>query len=757
MDLTRRHLAQHAPHINLDVVGSGADVLARVLPDGSAPSDFDVILLDYRMPSVDALELVKALRLERGVRLPIVLVTGQGSEEVAVQALRLGVDDYVVKREGYLSRLRVVLENVQAQAELRRAEKRYRELFSSLRDVVVLADNERIIVDVNQPALRELFGYELGEVVGNPTSVLYADAEQFARAGREIFEHRARAEGKLLEVPFRRKTGEVFEAELTALKLLDDSGEPAGNIGVIRDITARRAAAEELQASTARFRALVESAPDAIYVQSGGRFAYLNDAAVRLFGAAHAEDLLGTSVVDRRPPAFRDASRERIRRLNEERKASRTIHEVVLRMDGSPVDIELSAVPIEYEGAPGALVFARDVGERIEGERRRQVLEDQLRHAQKMESVGRLAGGVAHDFNNILSVIMGYAKLALDKTRAADPLREDLQEIHAAATRSADITRQFLAFARKETISPVTLDLNDAVERMLKMLRRLVGEDIDVAWLPHQGLWPVLMDPSQIDQLLANLCVNARDAITDVGRITIATGVRAIDAPYCAEHPDAVPGDFVLLSVTDTGRGMTPETLKLIFEPFFTTKGPGRGTGLGLSTVYGIVRQNGGFIDVQSEPGRGTSFSLHLPRHHATVNEPLQATNAPAPPMGRGETILIVEDEEAIARLTTRILSESGYRVLTAHSPSEALKAVEAHSSEIALLLTDVVMPEMNGRELADRLRASHPSLRTLFMSGYTADAIAHRGVLETGLRFLQKPFSPEDLAAKVREALDAP
>jgi CheY-like chemotaxis protein len=353
--------------------------------------------------------------------------------------------------------------------------------------------------------------------------------------------------------------------------------------------------------------------------------------------------------------------------------------------------------------------------------------------------------------------MMGYAKLTLDRLPAGDPLRENLEEIHDAAKRSAAITRQLLAFARKETISPVALDLNDTVEGMLKMLRRLVGEDVEIAWHPGPRLPPVLMDPSQVDQLLANLCVNARDAIADVGRITISTEERRLDGATALENADASPGEYVVLAVTDTGCGMDAEIRRLIFEPFFTTKGPGRGTGLGLATVYGIVRQNGGFIDVSSEPGKGSSFRIHLPRHTGAL-APAHAAEVASPlPAGRGETVLVVEDEEAIARLVTRVLAELGYRVLTAHSPSEALRAADAQPGEISLLLTDVVMPEMNGRDLAERLAVTHPGLRTLFMSGYTADAIAHRGVLEAGLRFLQKPFLPEDLAARVREALDAP
>lgn len=381
-------------------------------------------------------------------------------------------------------------------------------------------------------------------------------------------------------------------------------------------------------------------------------------------------------------------------------------------------------------------------------------LEDQLRQAQKMEAVGRLAGGVAHDYNNMLSVILGYTQLALAKMKPSDPLHDDLTQVLNAAKRSTDITRQLLAFARKQVVVPRVLDLNTTVEGMLKMLRRLIGEDIDLAWLPAAGLGSVNMDPSQIDQLLANLCVNARDAIADVGKVTIETANVTFDEAYCAEHAGFHPGKFVLLAVSDDGCGMDKETIDKIFEPFFTTKEVGRGTGLGLSTVYGIVKQNGGFINVYSEPGKGTTFKIYLSRH-AGKAEMIETEGAVKIPASLGETLLLVEDEDSILKLGQKILDELGYAVLTAGTPKEAIHLAQAHTGEIQLLITDVVMPEMNGRELAEQIHALRPKIKTLFMSGYTADVIAHHGVLEAGVHFLQKPFSRSDLGSKVREALD--
>ena len=381
-------------------------------------------------------------------------------------------------------------------------------------------------------------------------------------------------------------------------------------------------------------------------------------------------------------------------------------------------------------------------------------LQAQLTQAQKMESVGRLAGGVAHDYNNISSIIIGFSELALEKVEQNDPVHDDLMEIYTAANRSTDITRQLLAFARQQNIAPKVLDLNDTIESMLKMLRRLVGEDIDLAWLPGSEVWPIKLDPSQVDQIMANLCVNARDAIEDVGKVTIETKNISFDETYCADHAGFVPGEYVMLVVSDDGSGIAPEALDKIFEPFFTTKGFDQGTGLGLSTVYGIAKQNNGFINVYSELKKGTTIKIYLPRHSSQAVE-AHSEKTLEIPLSKGETLLLVEDNDSILKLGEKILKNLGYLVLSANSPSEAIKLTEEHAGEINLLITDVVMPEMNGRELSEQLRMISPDLKTLFMSGYTANVIAHRGVLEDGVCFMSKPFSKKDMAFKVRGVLD--
>jgi len=401
----------------------------------------------------------------------------------------------------------------------------------------------------------------------------------------------------------------------------------------------------------------------------------------------------------------------------------------------------------------GLLETHRDITERKRVEEEKERLETQLAQTRKIEAVGRLAGGVAHDFNNMLGVILGHTELAQSGTEPDDPRYPHLHEIQKAALRSANLTRQLLAFARRQTIALKVLDLNETVEGMLKMLRRLIGEDIDLKWQPGANLWRVKVDPSQVDQVLANLCVNARDSITGIGKLTIETGNVAFDEAHCAEHSDFMSGEYVLLAVSDDGCGMDKETLNKVFEPFFTTKGVGKGTGLGLATVYGIVKQNNGFINVYSEPGMGTTFRIYLPRYTGKTDQPRK--DSPAEPACSGqETVLLVEDEPSILNMTSMMLRRQGYTVLTACTPGEAIRLAEEYAGEIHLLMTDVIMPEMNGRELAKSILLYHPGVKRLFMSGYTANVIAHHGVLDAGVDFIQKPFSSRDLAAKIREAL---
>lgn len=413
---------------------------------------------------------------------------------------------------------------------------------------------------------------------------------------------------------------------------------------------------------------------------------------------------------------------------------------------------------VEWRAHPqGNLIYAaaRDVTDKILADEEKSKLQQQLLQAQKLESVGRLAGGVAHDFNNLLTVILGGAYLALMELNPGQPLYDYISSIQKAAEKSADLTQQLLAFARKQTFMPIVLDLNETIENMIKMLQRLIGEDIELKWQPKSNLWSVKADPSQIDQILANLCVNARDSISDIGKITIQTGNYTVDKGNMTELADVIPGEYVHISICDNGCGMDKDTLTRIFEPFFTTKGEGKGTGLGLATVYGVVRQNNGFINVYSEPGLGTRFTIYLPRYASNADK-MFAKEDTEPPAPRGlETILLVEDEPSILNMTATILTKQGYKVLEANTPAEAIRLANEHSESIDLLITDVIMPEMNGKDLANRLMTLYPEFKCLYMSGYTADIISHHGVFDEDTNFIQKPFSLPDLSNKVRAILN--
>ena len=547
-----------------------------------------------------------------------------------------------------------------------------------------------------------------------------------------------------MEKRFLRKDGSFIWTELSVGCVRCADGTVDCVLALLVDISERKRTEEALQ----MFRVLVENASDAIGMSTPeGRHFYQNEAFTALFGEIGEE-----------PPAT----------LYVEKAVGKEVFRTVMageRWDGEVkmyardrrvLSIFLRAYP--NRDSTGRIVglvgIHTDISERKRTEEEKERLQKQLLQAQKMESIGRLAGGVAHDFNNMLQTIMGYCDLSLRSLEPTSPLRENLQEISRAATRSADLTRQLLAFARQQTVVPKVLDLNDTVVGMLNMLQRLIGENIDLAWLPGHNLWKVKIDPSQLDQILANFAINARDAIGDTGRITIETENVRLDEAQCAGRPDCLPGDYVLLAVSDNGCGMDKETMGQVFEPFFTTKEQGKGTGLGLATVYGTVRQSNGFVSVYSEPGQGATFKIYLPRFADTTG-PAAEDSRQEEPAGGTETVLLVEDEAAILNLGAMILGQLGYTVLTAGMPAEALRLAQEHPGDIHLLITDVVMPEMNGRELARQLSLGRPQMKCLYMSGYTADVIAHHGVLDAGIHFIQKPFSLNNMARAVRGALE--
>jgi|GEM_PF-4762617 len=521
-----------------------------------------------------------------------------------------------------------------------------------------------------------------------------------------------------------------------------------------QEIENHRVSLENLRKSEEIQGKLVDTIPEIVVrTDMGGRILFVNDYAMKLTGFSR-EELLGESMLVFIAPEDHDRARNNMLLAQDGEQA---INEYVIqKKDGTILFFEVGGDVLRGEdGEPfGRVYVCRDVTSRKLAEKERARLQEQLIQSQKMESVGRLAGGVAHDFNNMLSVINGNAELALQDLGPSDPMYNVLHDILNAGERSANLTRQLLAFARKQTIDPRILDLNDVVGNMLKMLQRLIGEGIRLVWAPGQPLWAINADPSQVDQILANLVVNARDAIDDTGRITIETANVVYDEAYCKGRADCLPGEYVFLAVSDNGTGMSREVMERIFEPFFTTKRSGEGTGLGLATVYGIVRQNGGFVNVYSEPNKGTTFKIYLPRC-VTEDSPM-ALGKEIRIEGGAETVLVVEDEAAVLNLTRDMISKLGYTVLAASRVEEALALAAEYQGKIDLLLTDVVMPEMNGKELAQRIEALRPGLKSLYMSGYTANVIAHHGILDKGVRFIAKPFSLRDLAARLRETLMA-
>jgi PAS domain S-box-containing protein len=511
-----------------------------------------------------------------------------------------------------------------------------------------------------------------------------------------------------------------------------------------------------LRGSEKQYRELFDNAPLGIFqISEAGSFLSANPEYARLAGYADPPDLL-SRVTDIAGQLYvYPEERERYQAYLRRHGQAKNYQVELKRPDGERFWASMNTRVrkdlfhgVVYDG------FLMDITEHKRIEAEQEKIQAQLTQAQKMESIGRLAGGVAHDFNNMLGVILGYSEMALEQIPDDRQLQTALRGIQQAAERSADLTRQLLAFARKQTVAPKVLDLNQTLETMLSMLRRLIGEHIDLAWLPGDNLPPLKIDPSQIDQILANLFVKARDASGAGGTVTIETGTALFDEEYCAAHADTQPGSYLLLAVSDDGCGMDPETVNHIFEPFFTTKKIGEGTGLGLATVYGIVRQNNGVINVYSELGHGTTFKIYLPAYGAEVRSVGQGRAVLPNPTG-SETILLVEDEPMILEMTKAMLSRQGYHVLTAASPGEAIRLAGEHRGDIRLLMTDVVMPEMNGRDLAKNLLSLYPDLLRLFMSGYTANVIAHHGVLDDGVHFIQKPFTTRDLAAKIREVLD--
>ncbi len=545
------------------------------------------------------------------------------------------------------------------------------------------------------------------------------------------------------------KEGEVRDVEIRPT-LLDDGRM----IIMLSDITDHKRTEEALRKSEERYRLLVENANDTIFIAQDGLIKTPNIRITQMMGYS-PEEIDGEPFIKFIHPE--DA--EMVFSKDRDRISGASNHPApyafrIISKTGKVLWVELSTALIEWEGRPATLNVLRDITERKRVEEEMTSLQQQLRQSQKMEAIGKLAGGIAHDFNNLLTIIKGYTQFSLMESQESSSLKGNLEEILRAADHASNLTRQILAFSRRQIMEFKVLDLNMILQNLEKMLRRVIGEDIELLFLQTKNLGRVRVDPGQMEQVLINLAVNARDAMPKGGKLIIETCNVELDEEYARAHVAVSPGSYVMLSVSDNGEGMTPEVKEQVFEPFFTTKGKGKGTGLGLSTVYGIVKQSGGNIWVYSELGKGTTFKIYLPRVDEPVEEPGKRVIREGMPQG-SETVLVVEDNEEVRTFAVLVLKRQGYKTLEASNGDEALHLCEGMKESIHLILTDVVMPGMNGCQLVEHLRQGCRDLKALYMSGYTDNAVIHHGVLEKGMDYIQKPFTIEALSRKVREVLD--
>jgi len=638
---------------------------------------------------------------------------------------------------------RDITESKRAEEKLAHSHKLMHYIIENTNSAVAVHDRKLNYIYVSQRYLDDYKVYE-NDIIGKHHYDVFPDLPQ---KWRDVHQKALAGEiSKAERDPYFRDDGTIEWTRWECRPWYEEDGSIGGIIVYTEVITDWINAEEKLRTSHERMLTILDSIDSTVYVadMDTGEILFMNQKMITDFGGDKTGDICYRAFRKNTEPCDYCTNDQLVDKRGNPAGVS-------IWQDKNPVT---GRYCINYDRAiewtDGRMVrmqIATDITD-LKG------MEAQLHQAQKMESIGRLAGGVAHDFNNMLSVILGHTEMALEDLDPGAPLYASLQAVQHAAERSATLTRQLLAFARKQTIAPKVIDMNETVDGMLNMLRRLIGEDIDLLWQPGINLRPIKVDPSQLDQLLANLCVNARDAITGVGKVTIETNAKTFDEDYCADHLGFLPGEYVVLEVSDDGCGMDKKTLNQIFEPFFTTKEQGQGTGLGLASVFGMVKQNNGFINVYSEPDQGTTFKIYLPAY--TINTDGVVEKAPDLPAEHGnETILLVEDESAILEMTTRMLERLGYTVVAATTPGEAIRLAHEYRGRIDLLMTDVVMPEMNGRQLAGNLLSHYPDLKRLFMSGYTANVIAHHGVLDEGVHFIQKPFSMKDLGKKLREAME--
>lgn len=656
-----------------------------------------------------------------------------------------------------------------AEQEERLANQKFRTILYSIGDAVITTDEEGCVRQMN-PVAEQLTGWAEPEAQGMPLDAIFKIVHEETRVSVQNPVFRVLREGQVVglanHTTLISKNGDEFPISDSGAPIRDSRGGIVGVVLVFRDQSAERAAQKALAESERQLSTLMNNLPGIVYrcrLDTYWTMSFISNGCKELTGYK-AEDLVEnahTTYFDLIHPDDRQFVWDTIARLIKEQRTF-TLEYRIITADGTEKWVwERGCAVFNADGSVEALEgFITDITKTKLAAIEQANLEGQLRQSQKLEAIGRLAGGLAHDFNNMLSVIMGNAELADEQSGPASPVRTELAEIMKAGKHASALVSQLLGFASKQPVKPRGIDLNATIDKSCVMLKNLVGESIALEWKPGKDVWPIWMDPCQIDQILMNLAVNARDAIADKGHITITTENLQLGKTDGRADPGKASGDYVRITVSDDGCGMDDATQAQIFEPFFTTKPQEIGTGMGLPTVYGIVKQNKGFIHVDSQPGKGARFQIDLPRHHDATGH-VAAKPAAAPPQTASqhppvETILVAEDEPAVLALTKTLLKRMGYNVLTANGPKEAIQISRDHKGPIHLLLSDVVMPDMNGRELFEQLLLERPTLKGLFMSGYTANIIAHHGIINTGINFIQKPFTRESFTAKVQEALNS-
>jgi len=721
----------------------------------------DLILADYTLPSFDGLSAL-AIAREQCPEVPFIFITGSLSEETAVECMKSGATDYVLKDhlirigpavQGALEKRRTREEKERAEEVLRASDIRYCRLFESAKDGILVLDGDTAeITDVN-PYMVEMLGYPYDELLGKRL----CDVSPFKETEKtQTFFRELQKEGY---IRYENLSLETKEKKPIDVEFVSNAYHIDGKKVIqcnIRDITERKRAEKALVKSETKFQELFNDAPVGYFeCDNRGRITSVNRTELEMLGYT-LEEMVGQ-------PAWKfvveqdEARHQMLAKLAGIVPPARGLEWTYRRKDGTtfPALIEDRLLKDSEGKIIGVRSTIQNISERKQMEKEKTLLEEQFRQSQKMEAMGRLAGGIAHDFNNLLTIIKGYSQLLFADLKKGDPMGRGIEQIQKATQRAADLIRQLLAFSRRQVMEMRVLDLNSLLRELDKMLRRVIGEDIVLVTFLAEDLGRVKADSGQLGQVLMNLVVNARDAMPSGGKLTIETTNMVLDEEYVRTHVELPPGCYVVLSVSDTGVGMTPEVRDRIFEPFFTTKEKDKGTGLGLPTAYGIVKQSGGNILVYSEPGKGTTFKIYLPR----VDGPLEewggmVVEGGELPRGK-ETTLIVEDFEEVRQLAVQVLERQGYKVLEAANGKETLRVCEKYKGQIHLMLTDVVMPGMSGRELAGRIKSLHPEMKVLYTSGYADDTIVHYGVLREGVNYIQKPFTMEGLARKVREVLD--